>query len=48
MNPGEVAIAGVALVAAIVTGALGYGFSSITVPAALLVYTGRVLNPALV
>ena len=48
MNPGELAIAGVALVAATVTGALGYGFSSITVPAALLVYTGRVLNPALV
>ena len=48
MTHGEVAIAAVALVAATVTGALGYGFSSITVPAALLVYTGRVLNPALV
>jgi len=48
MSPGELAIAGVALVAATVTGALGYGFSSITVPAALLVYSGRVLNPALV
>lgn len=48
MNHGELAIAAVALVAATLTGALGYGFSSITVPAALLVYTGRVLNPALV
>ena len=38
----------VALAAAAVTGGLGYGFSSITVPVALLVYTGRVLNPALV
>ncbi len=38
----------VALVAAVVNGALGYGFSSLTVPLALLVYTNRVLNPALV
>jgi len=48
MTHGELAIAAVALIAATVTGALGYGFSSITVPAALLVYSGRVLNPALV
>ena len=34
--------------AAIVNGALGYGFSSITVPVALLFMTNRVLNPALV
>jgi hypothetical protein len=34
--------------AAIVNGALGHGFSSITVPVALLFYTNRVLNPALV
>jgi uncharacterized protein len=34
--------------AAIVNGALGYGFSSITVPLALLFMTNRVLNPALV
>jgi len=34
--------------AAIVNGALGYGFSSITVPLALLFMTTRVLNPALV
>jgi hypothetical protein len=31
-----------------VNGALGYGFSSITVPVALLFMTNRVLNPALV
>jgi uncharacterized protein len=36
------------LLAATVTGALGYGFSSITAPVALLFYTNRVLNPALV
>lgn len=34
--------------AAIVNGALGYGFSSITVPLALLFLSNRVLNPALV
>jgi uncharacterized membrane protein YfcA len=34
--------------AAIVNGALGYGFSSITVPLALLFLANRVLNPALV
>jgi len=34
--------------AAIVNGALGYGFSSLTVPVALLFYTNRVLNPTMV
>src|SRR3954468_9007704 len=34
--------------AAIVNGALGYGFSSITVPLALLFLDNRTLNPALV
>jgi uncharacterized membrane protein YfcA len=34
--------------AAFVNGALGYGFSSLTVPVALLFYTNRILNPALV
>jgi hypothetical protein len=38
----------ITLVAATVNGALGYGFSSITVPVALLFYTNRILNPALV
>src|SRR5882762_8446679 len=38
----------ITLGAGTVNGALGYGFSSITVPVALLFYTNRVLNPALV
>ncbi len=38
----------ITLVAATVNGAIGYGFSSITVPLALLFLTNRVLNPALV
>ena len=38
----------ITLLAAIVNGALGYGFSSITVPLALLFVASRVLNPALV
>ena len=37
----------ITFVAATVNGALGYGFSSITVPVALLFYTNRILNPAL-
>jgi hypothetical protein len=42
------ALGGITLLAAIVNGALGYGFSSITVPLALLFLTNRILNPALV
>jgi len=38
----------ITLAAAVVNGALGHGFSSITVPVALLFYTSRILNPALV
>jgi uncharacterized protein len=38
----------ITLLAATVNGGLGYGFSSLTVPVALLFYTNRVLNPALV
>ncbi len=38
----------ITLLAAIVNGALGYGFSSITVPLALLFTSSRVLNPALI
>ena len=41
-------LAVITLIAAVVNGALGYGFSSITVPLALLFLTNRVLNPALV
>jgi uncharacterized membrane protein YfcA len=36
------------LLAASVNGALGYGYSSISVPIALFVIAGRILNPALV
>src|ERR1051325_7498522 len=38
----------ITLIARIGNGALGYGFSSITVPLALLFLSNRVLNPALV
>ncbi|WP_244558815.1 sulfite exporter TauE/SafE family protein [Bradyrhizobium brasilense] len=34
--------------AAFVNGAIGYGFSSLTVPLALVLYTNRILNPAIV
>jgi uncharacterized membrane protein YfcA len=43
-----IVVAGVALFAAFVNGALGYGFSSLTVPLALLFYANRILNPAVV
>jgi hypothetical protein len=48
MDDYQVALAGITFLAAIVNGALGYGFSSITVPLALLFLANRVLNPALV
>jgi uncharacterized membrane protein YfcA len=48
MNPQSAILVVVTLGAAIVNGALGYGFSSITIPVALLFLTNRVLNPALV
>src|SRR5262249_61013380 len=41
-------LAGVALFAAFVNGAIGYEFSSLTVPLALVFYTNRILNPAVV
>lgn len=47
-TPAELTLFLTALVAAIVNGALGYGFSSITVPVALGFVANRVLNPALV
>src|SRR5690242_15772166 len=43
-----IALAAIALFAAFVNGAIGYGFSSLTVPLALVFYTNRVLNPAVV
>jgi uncharacterized protein len=43
-----IVLAGIALFAAFVNGAIGYGFSSLTVPLALVFYTNRVLNPAVI
>ncbi|MEA2940714.1 MAG: uncharacterized protein QOD09_1243 [Bradyrhizobium sp.] len=43
-----IVLAGIALFAAFVNGALGYGFSSLTVPLALVFYANRILNPAIV
>src|SRR5947208_10388989 len=43
-----IVLVGITLFAAFVNGALGYGFSSLTVPVALVFYTNRILNPALV
>jgi uncharacterized membrane protein YfcA len=48
MSPELLTLAGITLVAATINGALGYGFSSITVPLALFFFTNRILNPALV
>jgi uncharacterized membrane protein YfcA len=48
LDPAAIVLAGIALFAAFVNGALGYGFSSLTVPLALVFYTNRVLNPAVV
>src|ERR1041384_1646429 len=48
MDSPQIILLGITFLAAIVNGALGYGFSSITVPIALLFLTNRVLNPALV
>jgi uncharacterized membrane protein YfcA len=43
-----IVLGGIALFAAFVNGAIGYGFSSLTVPLALVFYTNRILNPAVV
>jgi len=48
MSGHVVALIAITLFAAIVNGGLGYGFSSITVPLALLFLSNRALNPALV
>jgi uncharacterized membrane protein YfcA len=48
MEDYQLALVAITFGAAIVNGALGYGFSSITVPLALLFLTNRVLNPALI
>ena len=48
LDTAVIVLAGIALFAAFVNGAIGYGFSSLTVPLALLFYTNRILNPAVV
>ena len=48
MEPGFLALGLITLLAAFVNGALGYGFSSLSVPVGLLFFSNRILNPALV
>jgi uncharacterized protein len=48
LDAAMVVLAVITLFAAFVNGAIGYGFSSLTVPIALVFYTNRVLNPAIV
>jgi uncharacterized membrane protein YfcA len=48
MSAHVIELIAITLFAAVVNGGLGYGFSSITVPLALLFLSNRVLNPALV
>ena len=48
LDSGQLTLVTITLFAAFVNGALGYGFSSLTVPIALIFYTNRILNPALV
>jgi uncharacterized membrane protein YfcA len=48
MDSAALVLIAITLFAATVNGALGYGFSSLTVPVAVLFYANRVLNPALV
>jgi uncharacterized protein len=48
MEPGILALIAITAAAAFVNGALGYGFSSLTVPVGLVFFANRVLNPALV
>jgi uncharacterized membrane protein YfcA len=48
LDTAVIVLAGIALFAAFVNGAIGYGFSSLTVPLALVFYTNRILNPAVI
>jgi hypothetical protein len=48
MSSSSLALVLITLAAAVINGGLGYGFSSITVPLALLFMSNRTLNPALV
>lgn len=45
---GDGVVVATALIAAVISGAIGYGFSTLLVPVALLYYASRVLNPGLV
>jgi uncharacterized membrane protein YfcA len=48
LDTGLMVLIGITFFASFVNGAIGYGFSSLTVPVALIFYTNRILNPALV
>ncbi|MCP3471730.1 sulfite exporter TauE/SafE family protein [Bradyrhizobium sp. CCGUVB1N3] len=48
LDTAVIVLAGIAFLGAFVNGALGYGFSSLTVPVALVFYANRILNPAVV
>jgi hypothetical protein len=48
LDTGLIVLGAITLLAAFVNGAIGYGFSSLTVPVALVFYANRVLNPAVV
>jgi uncharacterized membrane protein YfcA len=48
LDTAMIVLGGIALFAAFVNGAIGYGFSSLTVPLALVFYANRILNPAVV
>ena len=48
LDAAAVVLIAITLFAATNNGALGYGFSSLTVPVAVLFYANRILNPALV
>src|SRR6266853_5560309 len=48
LDTAVIVLAAIALFAAFVNGAIGYGFSSLTVPLALVFYTNRILNPAVI
>src|SRR5258707_13553050 len=48
IETGTLVLVAMTFFAAFVNGALGYGFSSLTVPVGLLFFANRILNPALV
>src|SRR5882672_2800762 len=48
LDTSMIVLGGIAFFASFVNGALGYGFSSLTVPLALVFYSNRILNPAVV